>query len=68
MSSDEQLDLEFAYTSHRDSCQDPHSPFYYCRRPAGHSGAHAAGYGSLRIRWDDESDEPAVLGPPAGNG
>ena len=52
MSSDERLDLEFAYTSYRDSCQDLYSPQYLCRRPGGHSGTHAAGFGAERVRWE----------------
>lgn len=58
MSSDSQLDLEFAYTSHQDSCKDLYSPFYYCRRPSGHAGVHAAGYGSHRLRWEHRSGHP----------
>jgi hypothetical protein len=48
MSSDERLDLEFAYTRYDDSCRDLYSPHYLCRRPAGHRGAHAAGFGEQR--------------------
>lgn len=49
--TDEQLDLEFAYTTHRDSCRDMYSPTQYCRRPAGHDGEHASGFGGNRGRW-----------------
>lgn len=69
MTSDEQLDLEFAYTSHRDSCQDLHSPLRYCRRPAGHSGRHAAGYGAHRTRWENHREPGRTIPrqePPAG--
>ena len=62
MSSDSQLDLEFAYTSHQDSCKDLYSPFYYCRRPRGHAGIHAAGFGSRRLRWEHDPDHaPRML-------
>ena len=56
MSSDDPLDLEFAYTSYDDSCRDLYSPYYLCRRPAGHHGAHAAGFGTARLRWEDRPD------------
>ena len=52
MSSDDRLDLEFAYTSYRDSCRDLYSPQYVCRRPVGHEGVHAAGFGAERLRWE----------------
>jgi hypothetical protein len=52
MSKDEQLDLEFAYTTYRDSCRDLYSPYYACRRPIGHEGPHAAGFGADRLRWE----------------
>jgi hypothetical protein len=52
VSTDSRLDLEFAYTSYRDSCRDLYSPQYSCRRPAGHDGVHAAGFGSGRLRWE----------------
>lgn len=45
--------LEFAYTTWDDSCQDPYSPHYQCRRPRGHHGPHAAGFGPARIEWTD---------------
>jgi hypothetical protein len=51
MDSDERLDLEFAYTTHDDSCRDLYSPHLYCRRPFGHDGLHAAGFGTGRQRW-----------------
>ncbi|HXV92754.1 MAG TPA: hypothetical protein VD813_05610 [Pseudonocardia sp.] len=60
MTSDDQLDLEFAYTSHRDSCRDPYSPLRYCRRPTGHAGRHASGYGSHRTRWEDHREQPGA--------
>ncbi len=56
MPDDDRLDLEFAYTSFRDSCRDLHSLVYRCRRPAGHAGAHAAGFGPYRIRWIQHED------------
>ncbi|GAA1589098.1 hypothetical protein GCM10009804_51530 [Kribbella hippodromi] len=58
MTSDGRLDLEFAYTSNADSCKDLYSPYYYCRRPRGHDGVHAAGYGSHRLRWEHQPDLP----------
>jgi hypothetical protein len=51
--SDAQLDLEFASTSYDDSCRDLYSPHYLCRRPSGHAGLHAAGFGSDRLCWAD---------------
>jgi len=59
MTSDEQLDLEFAYTTYDDSCRDLYSPLYLCRRPAGHQGAHAAGFGIDRLRWDSLPNRPS---------
>ncbi|HET8718736.1 MAG TPA: hypothetical protein VFM50_13385 [Nocardioidaceae bacterium] len=53
--SDAQLDLEFAYTTYDDSCRDLYSPHYLCRRPSGHAGLHAAGFGSDRLCWADEA-------------
>lgn len=52
---DEQLTMEFAYTTWDDSCQDPYSPYYQCRRPRGHAGDHAAGFGAGRIIWKRET-------------
>ena len=54
MIPDQQLDLEFAYTTYGESCRDLHWPFYECRRPVGHEGDHAAGFGEKRVRWPDE--------------
>ncbi len=54
MNTDDRLDLEFAYTSYRDSCRALYSPQYLCRRPVGHEGAHAAGFGSQRVRWEPD--------------
>ncbi|HYJ66520.1 MAG TPA: hypothetical protein VEX15_02540 [Nocardioidaceae bacterium] len=51
MSFDERLDLEFAYTSYANSCRDLYSLDYRCRRPVGHDGVHAAGFGTHRVRW-----------------
>ncbi len=56
MSFDERLDLEFAYTSYRDSCRDLYSLSYRCRRPLGHSGEHAAGFGTDRVLWRHHPD------------
>jgi hypothetical protein len=58
MDGDDRLDLEFAYTSHSDSCRDLYSPHYYCRRPRGHDGVHAAGFGSSRLRWKHQAEHP----------
>lgn len=52
MNTDDRLDLEFAYTSYGDSCRDLYSLAYRCRRPHGHDGAHAAGFGTHRVRWE----------------
>lgn len=56
MTTDEQLDLEFAYTSYGDSCRDVYSLVYRCRRPYGHEGVHAAGFGTHRVRWVHDPD------------
>ena len=56
MSIDERLDLEFAYTSYADSCRDVYSLTYRCRRPHGHDGVHAAGFGTHRVRWTHDPD------------
>ncbi len=50
---DAQLDLEFAFTSWRESCRDLLPTLQQCRRRAGHDGDHAAGYGEQRRRWTD---------------
>lgn len=57
MADDDRLDLEFAYTSFQDSCRDLHSLVYRCRRPIGHDGVHAAGFGQQRIRWTHPTDQ-----------
>lgn len=49
--SDEALDVEFAYTPLAGSCRDLHTIVHACRRPAGHEGDHAAGFGADRRRW-----------------
>lgn len=56
MSINERLDLEFAYTSYADSCRDLYSLTYRCRRPRGHDGPHAAGFGTHRVRWEHDPD------------
>ena len=55
MPDDRHLDLEFAYTAYADSCRDLHSPHYLCRRPTGHEGPHAAGFGPGRLRWAEDT-------------
>jgi hypothetical protein len=57
MSSDDRLDLEFAYTTYQDSCRDLYSPSYFCRRPVCHDGVHAAGFGTNRLRWEQQPDD-----------
>ncbi len=57
MSSDDLLDLEFAYVTYQDSCRDLYSPHYYCRRPVRHDGTHAAGFGADRLRWEHQPDD-----------
>jgi hypothetical protein len=59
--NDSRLDLEFAYTSYQDSCRDLYSPYYLCRRPLGHDGVHAAGFGTGRVRWQHEPNHPPHL-------
>lgn len=51
MVTDDRLDLEFAYVCYEDSCKDLYSIVMLCRRPAGHDGDHAAGFGASRKRW-----------------
>ena len=52
MTKDEQLTLEFAYTSLDDSCRDEYSPHVFCRRNRRHpADFHAAGYGPGRVKW-----------------
>ena len=65
MSFDERLDLEFAYTSYLDSCRDLYSPAYRCRRPIGHDGTHASGFGAHWVRWPQLSLNGPVATPPA---
>jgi hypothetical protein len=48
------LDTEFAFTPWEDSCRDPHPTIRQCRRPRGHDGDHAAGWGERRITWPQE--------------
>lgn len=55
--TDETLSLEFAYTTWDDSCQDPYNGSYQCRRPAGHDGDHAAGFGAARLTWEQDPPE-----------
>jgi hypothetical protein len=50
-SSDARLTLEFAYTSWQQSCRNLYTIEQACRRPRGHEGVHAAGYGAARSRW-----------------
>lgn len=52
--SERELDVEFAYTGHRESCRDLRSPEQYCRRPRGHDGEHATGFGTRRVRWPQD--------------
>lgn len=51
--SDAQLDKEFAYTPHDDSCKNLLDIVQYCRRRLGHDGEHASGFGSGRRRWTE---------------
>ncbi len=51
LSEDDQLTLEFAYTTWEFSCQDPSPTMHECRRRRGHDGDHAAGFGRNRHRW-----------------
>ena len=49
--SDARLNAEFAYTSWQQSCRNIYTIEQACRRPRGHDGEHAAGYGAARSRW-----------------
>jgi hypothetical protein len=48
----EALELEMAYTSWEQSCQDPRvtltGDLRQCRRPRNHEGTHASGFASNR--------------------
>jgi len=56
MTNDEALDREFAYTDYRESCRDLYSIEQLCRRPRGHTGDHASGFGSRRVWWANEGE------------
>lgn len=56
MDTNDRLDLEFAYTSWADSCRDVYSVSYCCRRPDGHPGQHAAGFGWHRVIWPNDGE------------
>lgn len=49
--SERTLELEFAWTSHDDSCRDLYNIDQYCRRPRGHEDAHASGFGLGLSFW-----------------
>lgn len=54
------LDREFAYTGHRESCRDAYGVDasgepVYCRRARDHEPPHAAGYGADRVMWGDDA-------------
>jgi hypothetical protein len=51
--TDDDLDLEFAYTTWGDSCRDLYAIDMCCRRQSGHTGKHAAGFGQARERWEE---------------
>ena len=57
MSTDAALDREFAYIDYRSSCRNLHTIDQLCRRPAGHKGEHASGFGSTRARWANDDDQ-----------
>ena len=46
------LEIEMAYTTWAESCQDPHicrdNSLRQCRRRKNHDGAHASGFASTR--------------------
>lgn len=48
---DAQLNREFDFYPVEHMCRDPYSPHVWCKRPAGHPGEHAAGFGPARKRW-----------------
>lgn len=48
---DARLGLEFAWTAWADSCRDRYSIVQCCRRPTGHDGNHASGFGDGRLQW-----------------
>lgn len=59
--TDTQLDMEFAHTAWRAACGAEggialealmvEPLIVTCRRPAGHVGEHATGFGERRRRW-----------------
>lgn len=49
--TDADLDLEFAYTTYRNSCRDVRGKHRHCRRPKNHDGDHASGFGTERLIW-----------------
>jgi hypothetical protein len=54
VTSDAQLDREFAWTSWRESCRDPEpADLRECRRRHGHGDEHASGFAEDRRRWGD---------------
>jgi hypothetical protein len=55
--TDSRLDLEFAFTTWRNSCRDLFSPHQCCRRQRGHAGEHACGFGADRVRWAPDRTE-----------
>ncbi len=54
VTSDAQLDREFAWTSWRESCRDPEpADLRECRRRHGHDDEHASGFAEDRRRWGE---------------
>lgn len=53
--SQQQIELEFAYTEPLASCMDPTitaaGDLRNCRRPKKHAGVHASGFGEQHEQW-----------------
>ena len=56
MVDDARLGLEFAWTGWADSCRDWHTIVQCCRRPLGHDGNHASGFGEGRRQWLQDAE------------
>lgn len=54
------IETEMLYTTYSESCRDPYltdgasypPELRECRRPAGHKGHHASGFGRYFEAWD----------------
>lgn len=51
------LDVEMAFTCWQGSCRDLVDIYHCCRRPIGHAGDHATGFGTGRRIWARDGAE-----------